>query len=161
MLLLSRANRRRGVTPDKGMQLDRLSSHALRKAAPLSHMVDGKCRISGDISLMAMNLLMKCNDIEETKSFYSQVLQFDVKDTAEGTCSVQKAGGTIVFSADDNLRLRAAITTRVIGVLKFSLIIFCLLARRKLRGPISVLENDKIVLDSTSSYNEGNENRNE
>ena len=52
---------------------------------------------------MAMTLLMKCNDIEETKSFYSEVLRFEVSDTAEGTCSVQKAGGTMIFSTGDNL----------------------------------------------------------
>lgn len=52
---------------------------------------------------MTMNLLMKCNDLEETKSFYSNVLQFDVSDTAENTCSVQKAGGTIIFSTGNNL----------------------------------------------------------
>jgi predicted enzyme related to lactoylglutathione lyase len=50
-----------------------------------------------------MNLLMKCNDIAETKSFYSGILQFDVSDTAKDTCSVQKAGGTIIFSSGDNL----------------------------------------------------------
>lgn len=52
---------------------------------------------------MAMNLLMKCNDLKETKSFYSTALQFAVSDTAEGTCSVQKAGGTIVFSTGNHL----------------------------------------------------------
>ena len=52
---------------------------------------------------MAMTLLMKCNDIEETKYFYSKVLLFNVSDTAEGTCSVRKAGGTMIFSTGDNL----------------------------------------------------------
>ena len=52
---------------------------------------------------MAMNLLLKCNDIEQTKNFYSTALQFNVSDTAEGTCTVQKAGGTIIFSTGDNL----------------------------------------------------------
>ena len=52
---------------------------------------------------MAINLLMKCNDIEETKRFYSTALQFDVSDSAEDTCTVQKAGGTIIFSTSENL----------------------------------------------------------
>ncbi len=52
---------------------------------------------------MVMNLLMKCKDIEETKSFYANLLGFDVADTAEGTCTVHKAGGTIIFSTGDNL----------------------------------------------------------
>jgi len=52
---------------------------------------------------MTMNLLMKRNDLEETRSFYSSVLGFDVLDTIDGACSVQKAGGTIIFSTGDNL----------------------------------------------------------
>lgn len=52
---------------------------------------------------MAMNLLLKCNDLEETKTFYAKILQFEVSDTASYTCSVQKAQGTIIFSTGDNL----------------------------------------------------------
>jgi len=52
---------------------------------------------------MTMNLLMKCKDVEETKAFYSNVLGFEVADTAGDTCSVQKAGGTIIFSTGNNL----------------------------------------------------------
>jgi len=52
---------------------------------------------------MTMNLLMKCNDIEETKLFYSKTLGFNAVDTAERTCTAEKAGGTIVFSTGDNL----------------------------------------------------------
>ncbi len=52
---------------------------------------------------MTMNLLMKCKDIGETKKFYSKVFEFRVADTAEETCTVQKAGGTIIYSTGDNL----------------------------------------------------------
>lgn len=52
---------------------------------------------------MTMNLLMKCKNLEETRSFYSKVLGFEVSDTAVDTCSAQKAGGTIIFSTGDNL----------------------------------------------------------
>lgn len=52
---------------------------------------------------MTMNLLMQCNSLEETRSFYSSVLRFHVSDSADGTCSVCKAGGTIIFSTGDNL----------------------------------------------------------
>src|SRR4051812_22224705 len=50
---------------------------------------------------MTMNLLLKCWDIPETKAFYSDILQFDVCDTAEATCTVRKSGGTIVFTSGD------------------------------------------------------------
>jgi len=50
---------------------------------------------------MTMNLLLKCQDLEETKAFYSGVLGFEVVDSAEGTCSVQKSGGTIIFTNGD------------------------------------------------------------
>jgi len=50
---------------------------------------------------MTMNLLMRCTDVATTRTFYSEVLGFDVADGAEGTCSVQKAGGTIIFTDQD------------------------------------------------------------
>jgi len=40
----------------------------------------------------AMNLLLKCGRVEETKAFYSKILGFEVRDSAEGTCTVQKEG---------------------------------------------------------------------
>jgi len=48
-----------------------------------------------------MNLLLKCGDIDETKAFYSEILEFDVSGSAEGTCTVKKAGGTIIFTDED------------------------------------------------------------
>jgi predicted enzyme related to lactoylglutathione lyase len=45
-----------------------------------------------------MNLLLKCKDLEETKAFYSKILKFDVSNSAERTCTVHKAEGTIIFS---------------------------------------------------------------
>lgn len=45
-----------------------------------------------------MTILLKCGRVEETKAFYSEILGFEVSDSAEGTCTVQKEGGTIVFS---------------------------------------------------------------
>lgn len=59
---------------------------------------------------MAMNLLLKCSDEKETKSFYSNVLGFDVTDSAEETCTVQKAGGAIIFSSGGNLGAEPAMT---------------------------------------------------
>ena len=45
-----------------------------------------------------MNLLLKCADLEETKAFYAEILEFEVSASAERTCTVQMAGGTIIFT---------------------------------------------------------------
>jgi predicted enzyme related to lactoylglutathione lyase len=50
---------------------------------------------------MTMTLLLKCGQLEETKSFYSEVLGFDVRDTAGQTCTAAKAGGSIIFTESD------------------------------------------------------------
>lgn len=47
---------------------------------------------------MTMNLLLKCNDLDETKAFYTNILEFAVSDGAEGTCTVKNEAGTIIFS---------------------------------------------------------------
>jgi len=47
---------------------------------------------------MTMNLLLKCFNVEETKAFYAEILRFEVSDGAEGTCTVQMEGGTIIFT---------------------------------------------------------------
>ena len=50
---------------------------------------------------MSMNLLLKCVSIDQTRAFYSEILGFDVSDSAEGTCTARKAGGTIMFADAD------------------------------------------------------------
>mgnify|MGYP002713303463 CR=1 FL=1 len=50
---------------------------------------------------MAMQLLLKCHDVETTKSFYREILEFDVRDSANGTCTVEKEGGRIIFTQED------------------------------------------------------------
>ena len=52
---------------------------------------------------MVMNLLLKCHDISQTKTFYSRTLGFEVDDSEQGTCTVRKAGGTMIFSSESNL----------------------------------------------------------
>lgn len=47
---------------------------------------------------MTMNVLLKCGRVEETKAFYSEILGFEVSDSAEGTCTVKKEGGTLIFT---------------------------------------------------------------
>ena len=50
-----------------------------------------------------MNLLLKCNDVDETRQFYADVLKFTTWDSAEGTVSAQLSDGTLIFSPADNL----------------------------------------------------------
>jgi uncharacterized glyoxalase superfamily protein PhnB len=48
-----------------------------------------------------MSLLLKCHSVEETRAFYAEILGFDVFDSAEGSCTVRKEGGSIIFSDAD------------------------------------------------------------
>src|SRR5687768_11066119 len=50
---------------------------------------------------MTINLLLKCEDLGATRAFYSRILGFAVSDSANGTCTVQKSGGTIIFTVED------------------------------------------------------------
>ena len=50
---------------------------------------------------MPINLLLKCHDVETTKSFYEEILEFTVRDSANNTCTVEKDGGTIIFTSED------------------------------------------------------------
>ena len=51
---------------------------------------------------MAINLLLRCNSVKQTRQFYSEILGFEISDSAEGSCTVQKEGGTLIFT-DANL----------------------------------------------------------
>jgi predicted enzyme related to lactoylglutathione lyase len=48
---------------------------------------------------MSMTLLLKCGELEETKTFYSDVLHFEVSDTADQTCTVRNGDSSIIFTA--------------------------------------------------------------
>lgn len=50
---------------------------------------------------MPINVLLKCHDLETTKSFYKEILGFEVKDTNEHTCTVKKEDCTIIFTSDE------------------------------------------------------------
>ena len=50
-----------------------------------------------------MKLLLKCNSVAETKSFYEDVLGFRVSDNSEATCTVENEDGVIIFSVGENL----------------------------------------------------------
>lgn len=49
---------------------------------------------------MPLTLLLRCNDLEETRNFYRSVLDFSVTDTA-GTLTVEKHGGRLIFTDQD------------------------------------------------------------
>ena len=45
-----------------------------------------------------MNLLLKCNDLQETKNFYSSILGFTVSNSSNDACTVTNEDGTIIFT---------------------------------------------------------------
>jgi len=50
---------------------------------------------------MKMTLLLKCKNIAETKLFYADKLGFEVRDSADGTCTVQKGEAKLIFTEGD------------------------------------------------------------
>jgi uncharacterized glyoxalase superfamily protein PhnB len=50
---------------------------------------------------MSVTLLLRCNNIQETRAFYASVLGFAVSASAEGTLTAEKNGGKLVFTAQD------------------------------------------------------------
>lgn len=47
---------------------------------------------------MSLTLLLRTADLKETRRFYESVLGFDAIDTAEGTLTVEKQGGRLIFT---------------------------------------------------------------
>ena len=50
---------------------------------------------------MSVTLLLRCNDLEETRDFYESVLEFSAEDSSEGTLTVAKFGDKVVFTNAD------------------------------------------------------------
>ena len=50
---------------------------------------------------MPLNLLLKCNNIQATKSYYYDVLKFEVRKSGDNLCTVEKDDCTLVFTSDD------------------------------------------------------------
>jgi predicted enzyme related to lactoylglutathione lyase len=50
---------------------------------------------------MPINLLLKCHDVATTKAFYKDILEFNVTDSANNTCTVEKEGGIIIFTEEE------------------------------------------------------------
>ena len=47
---------------------------------------------------MPLTLLLRTVNLEETRNFYASVLGFEAFDTAEGTLTVEKHGGRLIFT---------------------------------------------------------------
>jgi len=50
---------------------------------------------------MPINLVLKCHDVKTTKLFYQEMLEFEVRDSANNTCTVEKEGGSIIFTSEE------------------------------------------------------------
>ncbi len=50
---------------------------------------------------MPINLLLKCHNMECTKSFYEEILSFEVLESDQGTCTVRKEDCTIIFPSEN------------------------------------------------------------
>lgn len=50
---------------------------------------------------MPINLVLKCHDVETTKLFYEEILEFRVSDSANDTCTVELEGGSIIFTSEE------------------------------------------------------------
>lgn len=57
---------------------------------------------------MSLTLLLRCDDLQETREFYRSVLGFSVMDSAENTLTVEKAGATLLFTEHDLWKSRPA-----------------------------------------------------
>ncbi|WP_254575120.1 VOC family protein [Stenotrophomonas acidaminiphila] len=59
---------------------------------------------------MSLSVVLRCNDLAETKRFYEAVLGFNVSDSANGTLTVQRDGACLIFTAEDLWRAPAGCT---------------------------------------------------
>ena len=50
---------------------------------------------------MPLRILLRCEDLEETRQFYQSALGFNVRDTAEGTLTVEQHGGALILTSGD------------------------------------------------------------
>ena len=50
---------------------------------------------------MPINLLLKCLDVEATKSFYEQTLNFEVIGSHQSSYTVRKGDCRVIFTEDD------------------------------------------------------------
>jgi predicted enzyme related to lactoylglutathione lyase len=50
---------------------------------------------------MSLTLLLRCNDINETRQFYRSAPHFETLDTRDNTLTVQNMGAKLIFTHED------------------------------------------------------------
>lgn len=50
---------------------------------------------------MSISVPPRCTDLEETKAFYAEILDFEVADGPENTCTAQKASASTILTSED------------------------------------------------------------
>ena len=50
---------------------------------------------------MSLTILLRCYDVEQTRTFYESVLGFSIASTAENTITVTKDGANLIFTKED------------------------------------------------------------
>ena len=59
---------------------------------------------------MSLSVVLRCQDLAETKRFYQSILGFEVSDSANDTVTVQRDGARLIFTAQDLWRAPAGCT---------------------------------------------------
>ena len=62
---------------------------------------------------MSLTLLLRCNDLDETRQFYQRVLGFNVTDSAENTLTVERQGSRLIFTPQDLWKINPAFSGTV------------------------------------------------
>ena len=50
---------------------------------------------------MPLTVLLRCHDLEQTRRFYQSALGFNVRETADGTLTVELHGAALIFASSD------------------------------------------------------------
>jgi predicted enzyme related to lactoylglutathione lyase len=50
---------------------------------------------------MSLSVLLRCQELGDTKYFYASVLGFEVSESANNTITAQKDGARLIFTAED------------------------------------------------------------
>lgn len=59
---------------------------------------------------MSLTLLLRCNELQQTREFYETVLEFSVADSAENTITVENHGCKLLFTAENLWNAAPALT---------------------------------------------------
>ena len=62
---------------------------------------------------MSLTLLLRCNDLNETRKLYQEVLGFNVTDSAKNILTVEKQGSKLIFTPLDLWKISSAFSGTV------------------------------------------------